>query len=87
LRYPISFLSGLPIRKIDFENPSDKSMHDKITVLVEQMIALHKNIAKAKSPPEKERIEHQIEDTDKAIDTIVYALYGLSDEEIKIVEK
>jgi hypothetical protein len=51
------------------------------------MIALHKNIAKAKSPPEKERIEHQIEDTDKAIDTIVYALYGLSDEEIKIVEK
>jgi len=28
----------------------------------------------------------KIDDTDKAIDKMVYALYGLTDEEIKIVE-
>jgi len=54
--------------------------------LVEQMLASHKSLAVAQSPQEKERLERQIEVTDRAIDTLVYELYGLSDEEIKIVE-
>jgi hypothetical protein len=32
-------------------------------------------------------LKSQISSVDKEIDTMVYALYGLSDEEIKIVEK
>ena len=32
-------------------------------------------------------IQSQIDATDKAIDTMVYELYGLSEEEIEIVEK
>ena len=32
-------------------------------------------------------IKHQIDTTDKEIDQMVYELYGLSEEEIKIVEK
>jgi len=32
-------------------------------------------------------IKTQINETDKAIDTMVYELYGLSSEEIEIVEK
>jgi hypothetical protein len=31
-------------------------------------------------------IKHQIDTTDKEIDQMVYSLYGLSEEEIKIVE-
>jgi hypothetical protein len=31
-------------------------------------------------------LKQQIETTDKEIDTMVYELYGLSEEEIKIVE-
>jgi len=38
------------------------------------------------APQEKERLERQIEFTDKAIDSLVYELYGLNEEEIKIVE-
>jgi hypothetical protein len=34
----------------------------------------------------EERLTRQIESTDRAIDTLVYVLYGLSEEEIKIVE-
>jgi hypothetical protein len=30
-------------------------------------------------------IKHQIDTTDKAIDQMVYQLYGLTDDEIKIV--
>ncbi len=31
-------------------------------------------------------VKREIESTDKAIDRLVYELYGLSEEEIKIVE-
>jgi hypothetical protein len=32
-------------------------------------------------------LKNEIDATDKAIDTMVYELYGLSEEEIEIVEK
>ena len=54
--------------------------------LVERMLALHKNLASAKTPQEKESVQRQVESTDGAIDKLVYELYGLSEEEIKIVE-
>jgi len=38
-------------------------------------------------PPQvREGLERQIKVTDEAIDRLVYALYGLSEEEIRIVE-
>jgi hypothetical protein len=50
------------------------------------MLGLHKSLASAQSPLEKERLERQIKSTDVGIDKLVYELYGLSEEEIKIVE-
>ena len=41
----------------------------------------------AKRPQEKEQLRRQIEATDRQIDQLVYELYGLSDDEIKIVEE
>ena len=35
---------------------------------------------------DKERLERQIQATDRQIDNLVYELYGLTEEEIKIVE-
>jgi len=37
-------------------------------------------------PDDKTRIQRQIDATDKQIDKLVYDLYGLTEEEIKIVE-
>jgi type I restriction-modification system DNA methylase subunit len=76
----------LPICAINFSISHQKAQHDKIVSLVEQMLASHKSLATAKSPQEKERIENQIKNTDKAIDSLVYELYGLNQKEIKIVE-
>ena len=50
------------------------------------MLALHKCLALAQSPVEKERLEKQIKSTDDGIDKLVYEMYGLSREEIRIVE-
>ena len=50
------------------------------------MLGLHKSLALAQSPVEKERLENQIKSTDDGIDKLVYDLYGLNQEEIRIVE-
>jgi hypothetical protein len=54
--------------------------------LVPRMLALHKELAAASIPGDKELYARQIEATDRQIDALVYELYALSDEEIKIVE-
>ena len=46
----------------------------------------HKDLA-AKTPEEKNALWRQIDATDKEIDQLVYELYGLTDEEIRIVEE
>ncbi|MCA2001577.1 MAG: BREX-1 system adenine-specific DNA-methyltransferase PglX, partial [Chloroflexi bacterium] len=85
-RFFTQFLEILPIRAIDFADPADKARHDKMVSLVETMLELHKRLAKAQSPQEKESLERQIQAVDSSIDSLVYELYGLTEEEIKIVE-
>ena len=48
------------------------------------MLALHKK--SPKTPQEQEMVKREIESTDREIDSLVYELYGMSEEEIKIVE-
>ena len=43
-------------------------------------------LAAARTPGESALLQRQVEFTDRQIDRLVYALYGLSEEEIKIVE-
>jgi len=76
----------LPCPRISLSNPRDKSMHDKMVKLVERMLALHKRLAAARVPAEKTRIQRQITTTDNQIDRLVYELYNLTPEEIKIIE-
>jgi hypothetical protein len=79
-------LASLPIRPINFSDPTDKSRHDRMVELVERMLALHKQLASAKIEHEKTALQRQIEATDQQIDALVYELYGLTEEEIKIIE-
>jgi hypothetical protein len=85
--YKPMYVQQLPIRTIDFNNPTDKSNHHQIVKLVEQMLALHKQLAAANEPQTKTVLTRQIEATDQKIDELVFRLYGLTAEEIEIVEK
>ncbi len=69
------------------ETVSSKATHDNMTSLVEQMLSLNKYLQEARTPHEKTALLRQIEATDRQIDALVYELYGLTEEEIKIVEK
>ena len=61
--------------------------HDKMVGLVERMLDLHTRLAETKTDHEKTLLSRQIEATDKQIDRLVYELYGLTEEEIAIVEE
>ncbi len=79
------FFKDFPIRTIDFNNSSEKKLHDALVSLVDVMLNLNKKILTAKGN-EKEQIQRQIEKTDREIDEIVYELYGITEEEKKIIE-
>jgi len=85
--YKTMFLKEIPIRTLDFSDPSDKVRHDKMVALVERMLDVHKKLAAATVPADKELYQRQIEATDREIDALVYELYGLTEEEIAIVEE
>jgi type II restriction/modification system DNA methylase subunit YeeA len=55
--------------------------------LVEQMLDLHKQLAEAMMPQAQTHLKRQIEATDRQIDHLVYELYGLTKEEISIIEE
>jgi type I restriction-modification system DNA methylase subunit len=81
------FLSQLPIRTIDFSDPADKARHDRMVGLVERMLELNKQKHPGKlAPSELEHLEREIAVTDAEIDNLVYDLYGITDEERKIIE-
>ena len=76
----------LPIRTIDFSDPADVARHDRLVSLVEAMLALHEQLAAARTPSAKTLLQRQIDATDREIDALVYDLYDLTPEEIRIVE-
>ena len=77
----------LPIRAIDFSNRMDKARHDRMVQLVEQMLALQKQLQSARTGHSQTIIQRQIEATDRQIDQLVYELYGLTEEDIALVER
>jgi type I restriction-modification system DNA methylase subunit len=82
------YVGQLPIRRINFADPEEKSAHDEIIKLVEQMVDLQKQRQKAEAGKEDMRfaLQKRIQELDEEIDGRVYRLYGLSPEEINIVE-
>jgi len=62
-------------------------LKDKLSSLVDLMLNLQEQLQNAKTPYDQISTRRQIEATDSQIDTLVYELYGLTKEEITIVEK
>jgi hypothetical protein len=85
--YKTMFLRNLPVRRIKFDDALDAIRHDRMVDLVEQMLILHNRLAEAKAPHDKSMLQAQVDATDQQIDRLVYELFDMSGEEIRIVEK
>jgi restriction endonuclease TaqI-like protein len=84
-RYFTQFIEQLPIRRIQLSDPDDKARHDKVVALVDRMRELNKRLTVANNPNDKIQLERETESTNRQIDQLVYELYGLTEEEIRIV--
>lgn len=71
-------IKQLPILKINFQNNSEKVQHDKLVLLVNEMLELNKNYEKNKT---------KIIATDEEIDMLVYKNYNISETEQRAIDK
>jgi hypothetical protein len=76
----------LPIPNIDLNNEIESDSYKKVINLVDQMLTTKKQLQQAKTESDKNYLKRKCERLDKEIDQLVYQLYGLTEEEIKIVE-
>jgi hypothetical protein len=76
----------LPIPFLDVSKKNDREKHDKLVLLVDKMLELKQKEAAEPNQQLKTMIARQVEGVDKAIDTVVYKLYNLTEDEITVVE-
>ncbi len=80
------YLEKVPIRFINFSDPADKARHRKMVELVDRMLELNKQKHSGKlAPSQVERVDREIAATDAEIDDVVYELYGITEQERKII--
>ena len=72
----------LPIYWPDLKKPIDRAAHDRVTMLVQKMLDLHKQLAVPRASHEHTVIQRETEAVDREIDQVVYGLYDLTTEEI-----
>ena len=76
----------IPIPQLDLKNKQHREIHDKMVALVDSIIALNKKLAVEKNPNAVTMVNRQINAIDKQIDCLVYKIYNLDENDIKIIE-
>lgn len=79
----VRFLKNL---SIDLPDKKNKILHNKFVILVDTMLQLQQQKQQTTLPRQLEQIEQRIQHTDNANNKKVYTLYGLTEEEIRMVE-
>ena len=82
----VTDLEQLPIVKMSNDDKLQLSRCKKVIDLSETMTKLNEKLRASKTNHDKTLFQRQIEATDHQIDKLVYELYGLTEDEIKIVE-
>ncbi|NTV47919.1 MAG: restriction endonuclease subunit R, partial [Chlorobiales bacterium] len=80
------YFKDFPIRKLDLTKKQEKAVHDKLVRLVNEMLKSKKELSATQLGYRKTQLESEIDALDRQIDALVYELYGLSEEEIALVE-
>lgn len=81
-----SHVEQLPIPLLTLSDKKTKQRHDRLVDLAEQMLAAQQQLRSSVSDSERHTREQRVLILDREIDTLVYELYNLDSNEIKIVE-
>jgi hypothetical protein len=80
-------IAAIPVYTPDLDDPLDAGRYDRLVTLVTGMLELQKLLSQTISEREKRLITQEIESTDRQIDSLVYGLYGLTADEIAVIEE
>jgi hypothetical protein len=80
------FIRSLPIPTLDLKKPSERAHQARLVKQVEKMMSLTPKLHAARSDRDRATLQNAITATDREIDALVYELYGLTPEEIALVE-
>ncbi len=72
------FIKDLPIRPIDFTNPADRAIHDKIVALVRALIQATERAGAVTVPAQRQQAGQQVQHLRQAVERQVETLYGLT---------
>lgn len=78
--------SNSPVAPVERADLAGEVRHNRMMSLVEQMLELQERRQAAGLDHERELPQRQIDATNREIDARVHELYGLSDDEMRIVE-
>jgi len=84
--YKPMYLSKIPIKMINESDKAEKQMQGEIIRIVEHIITLHTELSVCKLADRVDQINSQINHFEIKINELVYRLYGLTEEEISILE-
>jgi hypothetical protein len=82
-----SYLEGFPVAEHDDRTKTKTHRRRAIVELTGQAIKLHEQLQHQKTSHGQTLVKRQIAATDQEIDQLVYELYRLTDDEIRIVEE
>ena len=81
LRFTKQYVGKIPILLTTEENKKE------LINLSKELQKLYSNFKNTKTPNERKLIQKQIDLTDHKINELIYQLYDLTDDEIKIIEE
>ena len=81
-------LNKLPIKKIDFEKPEMKKIHDDIVTIVTKLIELHRELKEAVDDRKIGQKKDEIKTEREELENKIYSLYDVTtDEEKRIIHE
>jgi hypothetical protein len=80
------YVGKLPIHRISMPDTHERALHDSLVRSVNRMLEQRKAFASSKTEKQKVSAQRQIAALESGIDRLVFQLYGLTDEEVAIVE-
>ena len=80
------YVGRIPIRCIDFDDPTQAAQHDAVVARVEELLRLYARRAELPEIDERAAVQAAIDAEEATLDALVYELYGLTEKEIALVE-
>ena len=81
-----TMLAKLPIRVLNQKMKEEKLQYDRLVALVDRILTLTPALRGAKTDVERTALQNAVTKADRDIDQLVYQLYGLTPQEIALVE-